>query len=169
MPLVLSAIDVKLSQSGSEMLERKRYLDFFPQIIGQARTTYDVTDYFSEGTNHILRLAYAITKELFLSDTPNEYMSRLARDVGVDKQIQKGDGFGGKGLVSRRARRIRSWAEGFVEYPLAYLCISATVDYSMAYAILPSENCLPPMLRHVTTVIFQTTHLPPAMSGNLSN
>ena len=66
-PLILSAIDLKLSPSYSEMLVRRNRLDAFAQIIQRSRNLYEVTDVVAAGTNQILQLAYAITKKLFLS------------------------------------------------------------------------------------------------------
>lgn len=67
MPLVLSAIDLKLSPSYSEMLTRRSRLDAFAQIIHKFRDLYEITDVVAAGTNQILQLTYAITKKLFLS------------------------------------------------------------------------------------------------------
>jgi hypothetical protein len=48
------------------MLVRRNRLDTFAEVIRQSRLLYDVTDIVAAGTNRILQLAYAITKELFL-------------------------------------------------------------------------------------------------------
>ncbi|KNG87592.1 hypothetical protein ANOM_005442 [Aspergillus nomiae NRRL 13137] len=65
-PLVLAAIDVKLSPSQAEMTIRKRRLDRLGEIVRHSRMLYDVADYVAAGTNHILQLAYITTQEAFL-------------------------------------------------------------------------------------------------------
>jgi hypothetical protein len=158
--MVLNAIDVKLSRSSAEMLERKKSLDYFAQIISRARTAYDVTDYFSDGTNHLLRLAYAITKELFLSNASSADAASLSWSSKANSRVQDGDSPGQLAQSPRSGFKVRNWTEGLLEYPLAYLRISVTVDYCMAKGFLPGDDCLPPMLRDVTTITFQTPKLP---------
>lgn len=66
-PLVLAAIDLKLSPSHMEMVARRHRLDSFAQMVQRFQDLYEVADVVVAGTNHLLQLAYAITKNLFLS------------------------------------------------------------------------------------------------------
>ncbi|KAJ5278579.1 hypothetical protein N7478_003951 [Penicillium angulare] len=62
MPLVLAAINLKLSPSRDETESRRKILASLSKIIRHSETLYDVTDFVAVGTNHILQLAYATTK-----------------------------------------------------------------------------------------------------------
>lgn len=66
MPLVLAAIDLKLSPSCQETAIRQQRLDCFTKIIRYSELQYDVTDFVAAGTNHLLQLAYTTTQTFFL-------------------------------------------------------------------------------------------------------
>ncbi|KAH8699278.1 hypothetical protein BGW36DRAFT_426947 [Talaromyces proteolyticus] len=164
-PMVLAAIDVKLSASYSEMADRKRSLDNFSEIIRRSRKIYDVTDFFSEGTNNILQLAYAITKELFIQTEPHktssittstEYSDRLATYLKPHDQFR----------TSSQSPRVSNWTEAFLRYPRAYLRISTCIDYSLATGRLPRDECLPPLVRHTTSMILGIPKLPWTLTLN---
>ncbi|CAG8241342.1 unnamed protein product [Penicillium salamii] len=146
MPLVLAAIDLKLSPSHSAMKAREKRLKSLSLIIKHSETLYDVTDFVAVGTNHILELAYAITQNLFFDryspDTPidgaltEREVSRCpSRDVRSSS------------TTSLKLQRPGSWREAFVRCPRAYLLVSTSVDYSLAVGRLPSARDLPDIVR----------------------
>ncbi|CAG7988360.1 unnamed protein product [Penicillium salamii] len=146
MPLVLAAIDLKLSPSHSAMKAREKRLNSLSLIIKHSETVYDVTDFVAVGTNHILELAYAITQNLFFDrnspetptdGTPTERaVSRcLSRDVRSSS------------TAALKLQRPGSWREAFVRCPRAYLLVSTSVDYSLAVGRLPSARDLPDIVR----------------------
>ncbi|RAQ48725.1 hypothetical protein AFGD_010801 [Aspergillus flavus] len=160
-PMVLAAIDVKLSMSYSDMIDRKRTLDKCSEVIDQSRRLYDVTELFSQGTNQILHLAYAITKNLLLESNVPETGASLIEDSkcleGNELEVKGRDK-----LLSPAFKRlrIRGWAEAFLKYPRAYLLISTCIDSSLATGRLPRNELLPPIIRDTTYVILGLPKLP---------
>ena len=144
MPLILAAIDVKLSSSYQEMITRKKRLDTLSAIVRHSYTLYDITDYVAVGINHILRLAYLTTKSVFLQ--PKQSTQRPAiqsshpGDMGLRTQGKQG---------SKLIGRATSWLDAFVVWPRAYLLISTSVDYSLAVGRLPCDSALPELVRHI--------------------
>ena len=169
-PMVLAAIDVKLSMSYSDMIERKRALDKCSEVIDQSRRVYDVTELFSHGTHQILHLAYAITKNLLLESNVPQTGPSLTED---SKCLEANDveEKGRDKLLSPAFKRlrIRGWAEAFLKYPRAYLLISTCIDSSLATGRLPHNELLPPIIRDTTYVVLGLPKLPwtigPATGG----
>ncbi len=159
MPMILSAINVKLSSSHNKF-DRRQTLDFFAQIINHATKAYDITDRFLDGINQILYLAYTITKELFLSDLPVRSAYSLTWADNPEGQTAARKGFHSPPPSHFAPQRMQNWVQGFLKHPRAYLRISATLDYAMAHGFLPSDECLPVILQGVTTAVFQSTRLP---------
>ncbi|KAJ5601229.1 Transcription factor [Penicillium lagena] len=151
MPLVLAAIDLKLSPSHEEMMIRQKRLHSISGIIRQSETLYDVTDFVAAGTNHILQLAYWTTQNLFLGwehhakrNAPVDQLKRSClSDNPSDSDLVKG-------LNSRF--RVKSWLDAFIYFPRAYLLISTSVDYSLAVGRLPYEHALPELVRHIPSM-----------------
>lgn len=142
MPLILAALDLKLSSSYEEMMARKRRLNSLSVIIRHSYSLYDVTDYVAVGINHILQLAYLTTRNIFLH-CPNSYEIESSKP-------------GHSGSLRRHGHRnpqtpgrATSWVHGFVHCPQAYLLISTSVDYSLAVGRLPHVNALPELVRNI--------------------
>ncbi|GAM35146.1 hypothetical protein TCE0_017r03242 [Talaromyces pinophilus] len=135
-PLILSAIDLKLSPSYSEMLTRRNRLDTFAQIIQRSRDLYEVTDVVAAGTNQILQVAYAITKKLFLSQGIMPVTTKTVNSKDVEPQ------------------RPTRWDEAYLRYPRAYLYISTSVEYSLSFGRMPAESVFPEQVRHVPSLVF---------------
>lgn len=144
MPLILAAIDLKLSSSYEEMITRKKRLDSLSVIVRHSYTLYDVTDYVAVGINHILQLAYLTTKNVFLQ------CKRPANSTTIETFHSGGDG---KDLLRTKcqlnSKRAISWLDAFILWPRAYLLISTSVDYSLAVGRLPYINALPKLVRHI--------------------
>ncbi|KAE8420413.1 hypothetical protein BDV36DRAFT_293300 [Aspergillus pseudocaelatus] len=139
-PLVLTAIDVKLSPSPAEMVIRKRRLERLGEIVRHSRMLYDVADYVAVGTNHILQLAYITTQEAFLQCRTNAIGS---------PQMQIESSSAGMSLDASmlNANRVTNWYDAFLSSPRAYLRISVSLDYSLATGRLPYDNALPLLVR----------------------
>ncbi|KAJ5989739.1 hypothetical protein N7522_009946 [Penicillium canescens] len=147
MPLVLAAIDLKLSPTREEMKSRQNRLDSLGLIIRRCESLYDVTDFVAVGTNSILQLAYATTQHLFLGGgTSQGLWNRTAtKEPSPQKHSHP---------ISRSAkpRQPQSWQDAFVRCPRAYLLISTTVDYSLSFGRLPSAHDLPELVRDLQAV-----------------
>lgn len=152
MPLILSAIDMKLSPSYEEMTRRKKRLDSLSTIIRHSETLYDVTDFVAIGINHILQLAYLTTKNLFLRCKRPSERELIGQSPGAstsptnersllrtESQTQQSKFFG----------RATNWVDAFTLWPRAYLLISTSVDYSLQVGRLPYDNALPELVRHI--------------------
>ena len=145
MPLILAAIDVKLSSSYQEMTTRKKRLDTLSAIVRHSYTLYDITDYVAVGINHILRLAYLTTKSIFLQ--PKQSSGRPTIQSTHSGDIM---GLRTQGKQSPKPMgRATSWLDAFVVWPRAYLLISTSVDYSLAVGRLPCDTALPELVRHI--------------------
>ncbi|KAJ5355539.1 Transcription factor [Penicillium cataractarum] len=149
MPLILAAIDLKLSPSGDEMKIRQRRLDSLSRIIRLSESLYDVTDFVAAGTNHILQLAYMTTQNFFLpSGPPSRMISDRVEQTRIEKQV------GPDVPNSTRSRdqnpiRAKCWLDAFLRCPRAYLLISTSVDYSLAVGRLPYDTSLPALVRDI--------------------
>ncbi|PLN86931.1 hypothetical protein BDW42DRAFT_189845 [Aspergillus taichungensis] len=175
MPLVLTAIDLKLSPTSSELDARRRRLDALGAIIRHSGRVYDVTDMVSAGTNHILQLAYMTSQHLFLrwddapptprvrsgqSTSPNSTDGTAASD-STPTNLASGAG-APTHLVEKDAlptpppfpgaRRAASWHEAFLRHPRAYLLISTSVDYSLSVGRLPYDSALPELVRCIPPI-----------------
>lgn len=173
--MVLSAIDIKLSASNSEMMERRGSLEYFSEIIRQSRQIYDVTDFFSDGTNNILQLAYAITRDIFLQEdaTPSHRAQNGISSIGLIDQRDFNSGVSDGVDVNCRPRlptfktlRVRNWTDAFLRYPRAYLRISTCIDYSLATGRLPRDESLPPLVRDTASFLFTMPSLPWTLTLN---
>lgn len=144
MPLILAAVDLKLSSSYEEMMARKKRLDSLSIIIRHSHTLYDVTDYVAVGINHILKLAYLTTKNIFLQwRRPYEIDSVETPQSGKSLRTHSSQ------QSSELPGRATSWVQAFMCCPRAYLLISTSVDYSLAVGRLPYDNALPELVRHI--------------------
>lgn len=149
MPLVLTAIDLKLSSSSSELHTRRRRLDALGEIVRHSGNAYDVTDFVSTGTNHILQLAYITSQHLFLGwdrDTTSPASKHASAGSGAGSD---GADFVEAPAQPYMARRAKNWYDAFLQCPRAYLLISTSVDYSLAVGRLPGNGCLPELVRSI--------------------
>ncbi|KAJ5365524.1 Transcription factor [Penicillium concentricum] len=147
MPLVLAAIDLKLSPSQKETEARQRRLNSLSQIIRHSETLYDVTDRVAVATNHLLQLAYVTTQNLPLEQkAPQLYSSdKIARENALPSN--QSPARASNKSISPRTNRPTSWQDAFIRCPRAYLLISTAVDYTMAIGNLPCANVLPEIVR----------------------
>ncbi|KAI9375126.1 hypothetical protein BJX61DRAFT_540151 [Aspergillus egyptiacus] len=172
MPLVLTAIDLKLSPSASEMDRRRRRLDSLGEIVRHSSRVYDVTDFVTAGTNHILRLAYMTAQHLFLRWDHDQPASAPAQEpaqlpagqastasspidgMGMELTELERDGNRGQRQAAKPhlTGRANTWHEAFLRYPRAYLLISTSVDYSLSVGRLPYDAALPELVRCIPPI-----------------
>ncbi|KAJ5245809.1 Transcription factor [Penicillium chermesinum] len=147
MPLILAAIDLKLSSTREDIAQREKRLNCLSGIIRHSETLFDVTDFVAAGTNYLLQLAYWITQNLFLSGSRSP--------LGTGNRVSTGDGdlalslphiHQSKVVISSRAK---SWLDAFIKYPRAYLFISTSVDHYLSVGRMPYGNDLPALVRDI--------------------
>lgn len=146
MPLVLAAINLKLSPNRAAMERRQKRLESLGLIIKHSEGVYDVTDSVAVGTNHILQLAYLTTQNLFFGSEK----SQLPFDHTTTEQaLPSSPGLDVISSPTNHAKpdRPSNWQEAFVCCPRAYLLISTSVDYSLAMGRLPYAENLPDIVR----------------------
>lgn len=144
MPLVLAAIDLKLSPTNTEMHARQRRINSLSKLIRYSESLYDVTDFVAAGTNHILQLAYLTTRNFPLQCGMSNNSNQICHKPS-DR------------ISSASTRRARGWCDVFRCCPRAYLLISTSVDYSLAVGRLPYDSSLPTLVRRIPGAI---TRLP---------
>lgn len=164
MPLVLAAIDLKISPSHEEMTARQRRLDALSGIICHSENLYDVTDFVAAGTNHILHLAYVIIQNLFLRWAESGHAITTV-DSPYLPHARKNDRYKNGFTGSRTYRRAKCWLDAFLQSPRAYLLISTSVDYSLAVGRLPYYNALPDMVRYIPA-LWAVSQLPWAVHAH---
>ncbi|KAK9857415.1 hypothetical protein MYU51_020831 [Penicillium brevicompactum] len=176
MPLVLAAIDLKLSPNRAVMERRQKRLESLGLIIKHSEGVYDVTDSVAVGTNHILQLAYLTTQNLFFSGEE----SQIPFDhTATEQALSSSPGLDVISSPANHAKpdRPSNWQEAFVCCPRAYLLISTSVDYSLAMGRLPYAENLPDIVRDLpvlgviprlpwTSRIPQHLHRPSVQSSN---
>ncbi|PKY05798.1 hypothetical protein P168DRAFT_221156, partial [Aspergillus campestris IBT 28561] len=147
-PLILSAIDMHLSPSYTHSLNRQHSLNNCTEVIRQSREAYDVTELFSNGTNHILQLAYTITQNLF-RDTNNPPSPAHHPENAPFTNL-----------------RVTSWIHAFLKHPRAYLLLSTCIDSSLATGHLPPDGSfLPAIVRQTVPLTLGVARLPWAIDA----
>ncbi|KAK2608706.1 hypothetical protein QQS21_002695 [Conoideocrella luteorostrata] len=133
MPMIITAIDLKLSPSASETEIRRQRMEAMGKLFNACGQSYVLADTMGSCTNQLLRLAYDFTRRLFLhNDRQQSSMDPSSR---------------GQSLVPSRAR---NWGDAFLRFPHAYLMISTSVDYYLRVGKLPSSDCLPEFVQRST-------------------
>ncbi|TPX21289.1 hypothetical protein DIZ76_015245 [Coccidioides immitis] len=123
LPLVLNALDVKLSGSGSQSATRKRRLRYYAEVMQLYRSRYDGTDDVAVYIREILHFAEA--QNLSILEKPLE---------GDDPNV---------------SQETRGWAEVFIRQPRFYLRLSLTLDYALARGRYPQDSDLPILVREL--------------------
>ncbi|OKP11633.1 hypothetical protein PENSUB_2846 [Penicillium subrubescens] len=168
MPLILAAIDLKLSPSCDEMKIRQKRLDSLSKIIRLSESLYDVTDFVAAGTNHILQLAYVTTQNFFL---PSGSFAGMINDREERDLIEKRRNPQARNLTrleNTTSIRAKSWLDAFFRCPRAYLLISTSVDYSLSVGRLPYDTSLPALVRDIPAM-GSITQLPWTIDTSLTN
>ncbi|KAL1960772.1 hypothetical protein VTO42DRAFT_6602 [Malbranchea cinnamomea] len=120
LPLLLNALDVKLSSSTSQIATRKRRLRYYAEVMQVYRDRYDGTD----------GVAVFIQQALRFADTPD--FSSFCQ------QAQEGN-----------PTESATWLEVFSRKPRLYLRLSLTLDYAFTRGSFPQEADLPALVREL--------------------
>lgn len=145
MPLILSAINFKLSPTEKAMNSRRYPLECLGDLISNSSRVYEVTDFVSTKADDILHLAYITSQDVFLREDPN---------ISPQKSIGPSTGMPNQNLHPQHSKadaqlipgRVKSWHDAFLRHTRAYLLISTTVDYFMSVGRLPQNNSLPELV-----------------------
>ncbi|KAH8706045.1 hypothetical protein BGW36DRAFT_436248 [Talaromyces proteolyticus] len=129
-PMILSAVDLKLSSSFPQLTSRQQQLNCFAKVVRQSQSLYDVMDEAAILFNRILHLAYSMIKGLFLQQ----------------------DHSSAAGLKSRTS----SWHDAFLRCPRFHLRLSAAMDYSLSYGHYPRNDALPRLVRPVPSILMES-------------
>lgn len=156
-PMILAAIDSKLSPSQSASIERGTALHYCSEVVTQSRGTYDITEFFSQGTNHLLHLAYRVTDNVF-----REGLGKTARhSITLSDKVREGhEKTSCLPIIHFKNLRVKGWVEAFLKYPRAYLSISACIDHSLATGRLPRDDALPPLISATLPLVLGLPTLP---------
>ncbi|KAJ6007889.1 hypothetical protein N7540_011865 [Penicillium herquei] len=137
MPLVISAINLKLSKTTAEIHSRQTSLKCLAELMSHSRRVYDVSDFISTQTDKILHLAYLTSQQIFLQEDGrllSQPHSAQTPQPCNEVNTQLGE------------RRIKTWHDAFLNHTRAYLLIITTVDYFMSVGRLPEEKYLPELV-----------------------
>lgn len=140
MPLILSAINFKLSETGDEMDARRRPLQYLSELM--KLSTYDVADEIILRTDDILHLANRISQQVFLQNESNLVRSKsiqYSRKGSISSLSDSSRAVTGK-------YRVKNWHQAFLQHTRAYLLISLSVDYFMSVGQLPRNSDLPELV-----------------------
>ncbi|KAI1964520.1 hypothetical protein LOZ56_006189 [Ophidiomyces ophidiicola] len=123
LPLILYAMDVKLSRSISQSTTRKRQLKYYAEVMQLYRNRYDGTDDVAVFVREILQ--FVESQNPYISITPLE------------------------GDISKPSHEKRCWTDVFVRQPRFYLRISSTLDYALSRGRYPKDSDLPVVVREI--------------------
>ncbi|KAF9890807.1 hypothetical protein FE257_005378 [Aspergillus nanangensis] len=132
MPLIVSALDVKLAHTHDQTLLRRQRLDVLAEIYRRSASLYDVTNFVAVGSNQILQLVYRISHELLAQEEDHS----IEDTIGTDMLSP-----------SSSDNTVGTWLDLFLYYPRLYLLLSTSVDYSLSIGRLPHDRALPDVLQ----------------------
>lgn len=156
MPLVLNAIDLKLSRSKGEISNKSRTLSGLGKIYSRLKEIYDVAEFIGTQTDDILQLAYITSRQIFQIGDSTGGSSSIGSSVSIDsstpwEQDKTLTAFptSSAPLVARRAG---NWHEAFLRHTRSYLLLSTTVAYSFSVGRLPQVDSLPDLVRFIPPI-----------------
>lgn len=155
--MILAAIDSKLSPNQSASIERGSALNYCSEVVTQSRDAYDITEFFSQGTNHLLHLAYRVTDNVFREGLGEAVRHRITLSDKLPETHQTRSCLP---TTPFKSLRVKGWVEAFLKYPRAYLSISACIDHSLATGRLPRDDALPPLISATLPLLLGTPRLP---------
>ena len=141
MPLILSAINFKLSETGDEMDARRRPLQYLSELM--KLSTYDVADEILLRTDDILHLANRISQQIFLQNSSNPSRSNSIQYSRKGSITSLSDS---SRALKTGKYRVKNWHQAFLQHTRAYLLISLSVDYFMSVGQLPRNSDLPELV-----------------------
>ncbi|PGH30491.1 hypothetical protein GX50_06746 [[Emmonsia] crescens] len=151
-PLVLNALDVKLSRTTSQTATRKRRLSYYAEVMQLYRNRYDGTDYVALLIQEVLR--FAEKQNLLISFQPNG-PANIMSNPNTSSGNGKGDTNKSSSLTETSNRpisagkRTKSWSEVFIRQPRFYLRLSLSIDFAFATGQYPRDTDLPALVREL--------------------
>ncbi|KAL2798011.1 hypothetical protein BJX66DRAFT_347625 [Aspergillus keveii] len=126
-PLLLSALDVKLSSTKSQSATRKRRFRYYANLMQVYQLRYDGTDTVAGFIQQTLQVADWI-------------LPRAAGGFGVRGQGSSAESGakGGRGGSTSPPPAPASWSELFAEYPKLYLRLTLALDYGFSCGYFPA-------------------------------
>ncbi|KAL2371417.1 hypothetical protein RJ035_006126 [Blastomyces gilchristii] len=152
LPLVLNALDVKLSGTTSQSATRKRRLSYYAEVMQLYRNRYDGTDYVALLIQEVLRF---VEKQNFLiSFQPDESSSIMSspnssRDNGKEDTNKSSPVTETSNGPAASNKRTKSWSEVFIRQPRFYLRLSLSIDFAFARGQYPRDTDLPALVREL--------------------
>ncbi|PGH09318.1 hypothetical protein GX51_00760 [Blastomyces parvus] len=152
LPLVLNALDVKLSGTTSQSATRKRRLSYYAEVMQLYRNRYDGTDYVALLIQEVLR--FAETQNLLISFQPNETASitsspNASSDNGKEDTNKSSPVTEASNGPDPSNKRTKSWSEVFIRQPRFYLRLSLSIDFAFSRGQYPRDADLPALVREL--------------------
>ncbi|KLJ05857.1 hypothetical protein EMPG_10711 [Blastomyces silverae] len=152
LPLVLNALDVKLSGTTSQSATRKRRLSYYAEVMQLYRNRYDGTDYVALLIQEVLR--FAEKQNLLISFQPNEPSSVMSSpntssDNGKEDSNKSSPLTEASNGPAPSNKRTKSWSEVFIRQPRFYLRLSLSIDFAFARGQYPRDADLPALVREL--------------------
>ncbi|KAL3490207.1 hypothetical protein BJX62DRAFT_252131 [Aspergillus germanicus] len=144
-PLLLSALDVKLSSTKSQSATRKRRFRYYANLMQVYQLRYDGTDTVAGFIQQTLQVADWILPRAAVgfgvrvrgaegaSSSSSSTAGAQGQGSGVDSGMK-----GGRGGSTSPAPAPASWSELFAEYPKLYLRLTLALDYGFSRGYFPA-------------------------------
>ncbi|KAJ0421306.1 hypothetical protein BJY00DRAFT_312219 [Aspergillus carlsbadensis] len=133
-PLLLSALDVKLSSTKSQSATRKRRFRYYASLMQVFQLRYDGTDTVAAFVQHTLQVA-----EYLLPRAAVGFGVRVRGGSESSGGVESGTRGGGSGSTSPTPTPApASWSELFAEYPKLYLRLTLALDYGFSRGYFPA-------------------------------
>ena len=158
MPLILCAINFKLSPTSAAIQDRRRVLESIGEVMTQSRRVYTITDFISAEFDKILHLAYYTSSKVFLSGRSQTKSIRAHQSSPTPDLVNRR-------VPSGTAMKITSWHDAFLQHTRAYLLISTTVDYFMSIGRMPQLGVPPEYLCFMSPLDIMQVPWKPTQEG----
>ncbi|EEH42840.2 uncharacterized protein PADG_07660 [Paracoccidioides brasiliensis Pb18] len=150
LPLVLNALDVKLSGTTSQSATHKRKLGYYVEIMQLYRNRYDGTDYVAFLIQQVLKFAESqnLTVSFLASAGANVVSNSTNDDSDVSGDTDTSTALTERSNSDKAAENgTKSWGEVLVRQPRLYLRLSLSLDIAFARGQFPRDADLPSLVR----------------------
>lgn len=145
MPLVLSAVNYKLSPTEEIMGTRRRVLDHIWELFSYSRQVYEVANLISTRADDILQLAYLVSEEVFLCESSIPPLPASSQR-SIETWEQNKDLQCTRAELQLKPSTVDNWHDAFLQHTRGYLLLSITVDHFMSVGNLPGYDSLPDLV-----------------------
>ncbi|KAL3449086.1 hypothetical protein BJX65DRAFT_306627 [Aspergillus insuetus] len=142
-PLLLSALDVKLSSTKSQSATRKRRFRYYANLMQVYQLRYDGTDTVAGFIQQTLQVAHWILPRaaagfgVRVRGAEGAGSSSTAGPQGQGSGVEPG-AKGGRGGSTSPPPAPASWSELFAEHPKLYLRLTLALDYGFSRGYFPA-------------------------------